>query len=170
MTMIARLINYIIILCLVSIIVISLDSIIDKPDKANIQLKKVIETVNYELFKRGINVQNNSVIIGFGNPALEGSVGVFYYGFDGKSYIKILRKYFDAAPDEVREALILHEIAHSYGLNHDNSWAIRSYVHIYQSCPKSVMHPSHNMQHCFYNNRKYYYDEVSKNILTHNNK
>jgi hypothetical protein len=78
------------------------------------------------------------------------------------AWIELNRKYFKAAPAEVKEALLLHEYGHYLGLNHSPD------AYIFMNtlfCPTSVMHPTDSMSLCFNANRDYYYSVLVKQVL-----
>lgn len=140
------------------------------------ELERVISDIQVELRYRGIEFNRKDIIFkfykvnSFSNKIMSTSVAYFYPAFSGK-FIAIDKENFDKATPEVREALILHEIAHSMGVfQHDDSWkwfgmGRGAVLHLQsKSCAISVMHSSDNMAGCFDQFKGYYYDEVVAKI------
>lgn len=140
-------------------------------NKTNSDLEAIISTITNELSARGITLKRKDIIYRFYTPSRItpkiglSSVAYFYPSIAGKT-IAIDRTNFDKSSQEVREALILHEIGHSFGVMHDDSWkwfglgkgALITFQS--KSCAISVMHSEDDMSGCFWQFRKYYYDEL----------
>lgn len=124
------------------------------PSKDLLDVQRIVEV---ELLIRGVSIKKIPIL--FNEQPL-----IFYKNVVGLAimtsnpYIRIKKSYFETAPWDVREALILHELAHQYGLNHDDSFSFVT------GCPISVMHSTDSMKLCFSLLRDYYYTEVVDKI------
>lgn len=140
-------------------------------NKTNPDLEKTLTTITNELALRGVTLKRKDIIYRFYTPSRitpkigVSSVAYFYPSLTGKT-IAIDKQNYDKSSEDVREALLLHEIGHSFGVMHDDSWKwfglgkgatldFRS-----KSCAISVMHSSDDMAGCFQSFRSYYYDEL----------
>ena len=135
-------------------------------NKTTSELERSITTVIWELNKRDIKLTRKKLIVQFFDQnnteyrLLRGAVGFTYNGLS-QDYILIERTYFKQSTDEVREALLLHEIGHALGLKH--VWGFSNISQdgtIFSYCPTSVMHPSDPIDNCFYRFRNYYYSQI----------
>lgn len=123
-------------------------------------LNPIVSIVEKELKNRGL-VFNPARIYLTDMRNMSNAVGVtitdpqVYLG----KWIELRQSYYINAPDEIKEALVLHEYGHYLGLEHNNGMGS-------MFCPMSVMHYSHDMEGCFFRYREYYYNELAQEVLS----
>lgn len=123
-----------------------------------IRLRDIFNRVERRLESRGVKPVYTILVF---DSSMKGIVGRAIRVTPFLGYIIISTKHFAVSSDEVMEALILHEYAHVLGYNREDSvhYSFRAGL-----CPASVMHPSDDMEGCFYRFRNYYYSEVIKHL------
>lgn len=77
----------------------------------------------------------------------------------GKRVVQMDVTYWQSASDNMKEEAVFHELGHAFGLEH-----IYGVTDTY--CPVSIMYPySFGNSACYFNNKKYYYDELKSHIV-----
>ena len=130
--------------------------------KTNTELENYVGIFKDEMDQRGLTDLNYDDINVAFSPILylEHDVAESY-ALGKIRYITILKAYFVRASPEVREAVVLHELGHVFGLDHLDSYG---YFNDGSKCAMSVMHSYDAMRGCFSSHRVYYYTEIANRI------
>lgn len=156
-----RLSNYLIVLLACAISIQMFSFLYKKSTEEHSQeLNEYIAIFHEEMDKRNVKLDYSNIDITFQTSLAIPSAAALSYSVYHKKYIEVLKKYYVKASKEVKEALVIHELGHSFGLNH-----LDDYMYFLDRiCAVSVMHSSDDMAGCYTRYRSYYFDELAMRI------
>ena len=131
-------------------------------EKKSPKLNEYLAMFHEEMDKRGIkNLNYNIVSLRFVDKMPGDKYVAVTYPFGTYKFIDVLRGYYSKAPAEEKEAIVIHEIGHAFGLAHLDEYRSIPYS---KFCPVSVMHSSDSMKGCYFKYRSEYLNEMADRI------
>ena len=126
------------------------------------QLNEYIAMFHEEMDKRKVYLKYDHISIRFVERLQNRSHIAVAYPFMNQHFIDVLKNYYQNAPAEEQEAIVIHEIGHVFGLNHLDTMEFKFPYE--KSCPVSVMHSESRLTGCYFLNRVEYFDELATRI------
>jgi hypothetical protein len=131
-------------------------------EKPSPKLDEYLAMFHEEMDKRDVHLDYRNISLRFTNKLSHDNYVAVSYPFVKYRFVDVLRGYFDHAPAEEREAIVVHELGHTFGLKHlDDMQFLYPFA---KFCPISVMHSYSNLQGCYFSQREQYFNELAFRI------